>query len=134
MKKTTYFSLIFILSLVAAVEITICLFIPDRNFDGGLAGGAIAGAIAISALLITTISLFVLITISLVLGLLMEKRKIVGLYLILNIIFLPAWGVVQYNLGQGNKFDLKHSEQERKKIEVQLRTDTLEQAPSQQGI
>jgi hypothetical protein len=134
MKKATYFSLIFILSLIAALEISICLFIPDWQFDGGLAGGAIAGAIAISALLITAVSFVTLITISLALGLLLEKRKIISLHLILIIIFLPAWGVVQYNLEQGNNFDPNHTQQEKKKIEEQLRRTTLELAPSQQGL
>jgi Zn-dependent protease with chaperone function len=114
MKKVTYTILICTLSLVAALEITICLFIPDRNFDGGLAGGAIAGAIATAVLLITATAFVALITISLVLKFIMGKRKIVGLYLILSVILLPAWGVVQYNREPGNSSDPIGTEQERR--------------------
>jgi len=127
MKKATYSFLIGLLSLVAAIEICVCLFIPDWAFDGGLAGGAIAGAIAVTGLLITAVSFVVLISISLVLGLFMEKQIIVWLYLALCIVFLPAWGVVQYNRQQGGNTGLKQTDTEKAKIEIQLQGDALEQ-------
>jgi len=96
MKKATFYFLIILLSFTAAIEVSICLFIPGMKFDAGLAGGAVAGGMAFVALLVTAASFALLITASLILDLLIDKRKVVRLYLMLNIIILPAWGIMQY--------------------------------------
>lgn len=114
------------MSFTAGLEICICLFIPGMKFDGGLAGGAIAGGMAFGALLIIAASFSPMITISLILEILIDKRKVVRLLLMLNIIILPAWGIIQYGSEPVSHGTPAQTEAQNAIVEEQFRREALE--------
>lgn len=90
MKDSYWNSLLAGLSLTAAVEVSLCVLPPPWGAEGGLAAGAIAGAVAAVALMITAVGFLVLLAASLILSRKLSRRTIIVSFLVLDFLILPA--------------------------------------------